>query len=230
MKTLSAAFAASLLLFLTTLANSAQAQNWTGFSVGVGGGVGFLDSNINANGSRSDQVGCATGLGGCTAGLVVREIDQNFSSSFSELGDAAGFFTLQGAYDYQFANRWVAGGFVDADWSGMSGHAKQSENSLITFVCATPPNCEGEPDGSFSPSNGLIDAEVSTNWSVSVGGRLGWLANPNTLLYFLASYTHADLGDARVKVNIPDPSDLIGVLLGGSPGTNPCSDSSTICL
>jgi hypothetical protein len=129
MKTLSAVLAA-LISILAAFVGPAQAQNWTGFSVGVGGGIGFLDSNINSSGSRTDEVGCAANSVGCPPGLVLREIDQNFSSSFRELGDADGFFTLQGAYDHQFANRWVAGGFVDVDWAGMSGHARQSENSI----------------------------------------------------------------------------------------------------
>jgi hypothetical protein len=33
--------------------------------------------------------------------------------------------------DYQFAPRWVVGGFVDADWSNVSGHAKQAGGSYI---------------------------------------------------------------------------------------------------
>jgi opacity protein-like surface antigen len=71
---------------------------------------------------------------------------------------------------------------------------------------------------------------MSTDLSVSVGGRIGWLANPGTLLYVLAGYTHADLGDAQVKVGIPDPSDLIGVLLGGPPGSSPFANSPTSLL
>ena len=36
-------------------------ETWTGFSVGVGGGVGFLNSDVNAKASRTDGVGCAAG-------------------------------------------------------------------------------------------------------------------------------------------------------------------------
>ena len=73
-------------------------------------------------------------LCGLPPGAVLREIDQNYSSSFSDLGGTGGFFTVQGAYDYQFAPRWVVGGFVDADWSNVSGHAKQAER-LFHHVC-----------------------------------------------------------------------------------------------
>ena len=97
----------------------------------------------------------------------------------------------------------------------------RQKNSSITFACANPGNCENQPVGSFAPSNGTIDTKVSTDWNISVGGRIGWLANQGTLLYLLAAYTHADLSDAQVKVSIPDPSDLVGVLLGGPPWGSP---------
>ena len=136
------------------------------------------------------------------------------------------FSPLQGAYDYQFAPRWVGGAFVDADWSNINANAKQTSNSSVSFVCPSD-DCTDQPNGSFSSSNGTIRTKISTDWNVSVGGRIGWLANPDTLLYFLAAYTHADLGDARVNVNIPDPSDLISVVLGGSPGNSPFPNSPT---
>ena len=47
---------------------------------------------------------------------------------------------------------------------------------------------------------------------------------------FLTAYTHANLSDAGVKVNIPDPSGLIGVMLGGSPGSSPFSNNPTSLL
>ena len=137
---------------------------------------------------------------------------------------------MQGAFDYQFAPRWVVGAFVDADWSNVSGHAKQAGGSYITFACDNPGNCEDQPVGSFAPSNGTINTKVSTDWNISVGGRIGWLANQGTLLYLLAAYTHADLSDAQVKVSIPDPSDLVGVLLGGPPGSSPFPTSNTSLL
>ena len=81
-------------------------QSWTGFSLGVGGGAGFLNANVDASASRSYRVGCAGDTRDCTSGVVLRDIEQESSSSFSDLGATGGFFTLQGAYDYQFAPRW----------------------------------------------------------------------------------------------------------------------------
>ena len=115
-------------------ASPTPVETWTGFSVGVGGGIGFLNSDVNAKASRTDGVGCAAGSVDCPSGTVLREIDQNYSSSFSDLGGTGGFFTVQGAYDYQFAPRWVVGAFVDADWSNVSGHAKQA-GELFRRIC-----------------------------------------------------------------------------------------------
>lgn len=109
----------------------------------------------------------------------------------------------------------------------ISTHSRQTGNSGIVFSCPNPGNCEDDPVGRFSTSNGTIDTKVNKDWSVSVGGRIGWLANEQTLMYFLAAYTHADLSDAQVKVNIPDPNDLIAVVLGGAPGTSPFPNSPT---
>ena len=211
---------------LGPLPAQAPGQTWTGFSLGVGGGVGSLNADVNSKASRTDGVGCAPNSNGCPPDVVLREIDQDYNSHFGDLGGTGGFFTLQGAYDYQFAPRWVGGAFVDADWSDISANAKQTNNSSVSFFCPSS-DCQDQPNGSFSTSNATIHTRVSTDWNVSVGGRIGWLANPDTLLYFLAAYTHADLGDARVNVNIPDPSDLISVVLGGSPGNSPFPNSPT---
>ena len=205
-------------------------QSWTGFSLGVGGGVGFLNANVDASASRSDRIGCAGDTRDCASGVVLREIEQESGSSFKDLGATGGFFTLQGAYDYQFAPRWVAGAFVDVDWSDIGASAKRTNDSSVTFLCPDTNNCEDQPNGSFVTSSSTIRTKISTDWNISVGGRIGWLANPDTLLYFLAAYTHAELGDAQVKATIPDPSELIGVVLGGSPGSSPFPNSPTTLL
>ena len=84
-----------------------------GLFLEVGGGVGSLNADVNSKASRTDGVGCAQNSDGCPPDVVLREIDQDYNS-FGNLGGTGGFFTLQGAYDYQFAPRWVGGAFVDA--------------------------------------------------------------------------------------------------------------------
>ena len=84
----------------------------------------------------------------------------------------------------------------------MSAVMQNRQKTLPSRLPAiTLANCENQPVGSFAPSNGTINTKVSTDWNISVGGRIGWLANQGTLLYLLAAYTHADLS-ARLS-NIP---------------------------
>ena len=134
------------------------------------------------------------------------DVTQSTTSNISDLSDTGGFFTVQGAYDYQFAPRWVAGAFVDADWSDLSAHARQTH---ISSPGSGPPVQDVVALFSVGDQKTTIDTQLSTDWSISVGGRIGWLANPGTLLYFLAAYTHQDLSDARVKVSIAAQSSLL---------------------
>jgi opacity protein-like surface antigen len=223
-------------------------ETWTGFSVGVGGGIAFMDADVNGKASRTDTVGeCSSKMihfegqplppdafidAPCDPEEKMRSIlDLSQTSTFNinDLSDTGGFFTVQGAYDYQFAPRWVVGAFVDADWSNLSAHAKETHTSSqnadqfatdLDFVFGV-----GE-------QKTTIDTKLSTDWSISVGGRIGWLANPHTLLYFLAAYTHQDLSDARVRVSIADPIQAFGVPTSALQPTimNGFSDSPTELL
>ena len=194
----------------------ARVETWTGFSAGIGGGVGTLNADMKSQAARTDTIGlCLIDCDVLSFDLL--DINQNYASSLSDLGDTGGFFTVQGAYDYQFASRWVAGGFVDADWSNIGGHSKQSSSSSLTLLPggSIPDEVDIDDDlaaalNSISGFNvplgkATIDSKVSTDWSVSVGGRFGWLATPSTLLYVLGAYTHQELSDARVNVRIADP-------------------------
>lgn len=105
-------------------------------------------------------------------------------------GGGKGWFgTVVAGYDVQFADRFVAGIFADYDFSDIKGQN-------INFS-----------GGSVSP-RGLNSA-----WSV--GGRLGFLASPATLLYVTGGYTHGEF--------LGGPSQFIATNLssiGGETGTN----------
>ena len=206
-------------------ASPAPVETWTGFSVGVGGGVGILSADVNSSAARADTIGICDLSGGCDPSLDLLVIDQSYASKLGDLSGTGGFVTVQGAFDYQFAPRWVAGAFVDADWSDINASSNQSSTSSLTIL----PN--GVPDGLFGDideegqaiidflsgfnvplSKTTISTKVSTDWSISVGGRLGWLASPSTLLYVLGAYTHQELSDAQVKVSIADPLQVVSDL------------------
>ena len=205
-------------------------ETWTGFSLGVGGGIAFLDADVNSKASRRDEVGqCVSETihfdsrdevnsndfidVPCDPAFAINpilDLTQSAVFNIDDLSDTGGFVTVQGAYDYQFAPRWVAGVFVDADWYDLSADARQTHAFSQTIV--VPDQCPGgicpaQLNGNRNinlKSVTTIDALISPEWSISVGGRAGWLATPNTLLYFLAAYTHTELDDARVNVGITD--------------------------
>lgn len=70
--------------------------------------------------------------------------------------------------DYQFADHWVGGVFADIDWSDMKGQY------LVGNAA------------------GVGSRELSSTWAV--GGRLGYLTTPSTLLYATGGYTQARFG------------------------------------
>jgi hypothetical protein len=215
----------------TDLGPPPPVETWTGFSLGVGGGVAFMDADVNSKASRSDEVGSCWSTpidvsSGPSPGredfidrpcdpsspfgppFLTQILDLSQRTTFiDDLSDTGGFFTVQAAYDYQFAARWVLGAFVDADWYDLSAHARQTSSFSQTIASPCIGICVEQLNGNPINLNSktTVDALISPEWSISVGGRVGWLATPGTLLYFLAAYTHADLDDARVKVSITDP-------------------------
>jgi opacity protein-like surface antigen len=72
----------------------------------------------------------------------------------------------------------------------------------------------------FTGGSATLDAKVGIDWSISVGGRFGYLATPDTLLYLLAAYTHAELENARFDVNITDPVTVTPFPTSGLSPTN----------
>lgn len=199
---------------------AAPIDTWTGFSVGVGGGIGILNGDLKTNAARTDTIGVC--ILDCGFTLDLLDINQDYASTLDDLGGTGGFFTVQGAYDYQFAPRWVVGAFVDADWSNIGGSSKQSSSASLTLLPGSIPGDLPEeiPEeildgiGGFNVPLGAatIKSEITTDWSISVGGRLGWLASPSTLLYVVGAYTHQELSTAQVKVSIADPLKPLGEL------------------
>jgi outer membrane immunogenic protein len=184
-------------------------ESWTGFYVGGGGGIGFFSTDVSSSSSRTDEVGfCRVedGKKKCER-KKEKEGDKNFQpfasllqsqSSNADLGDEGFFGTVQLGYDKQLGQRWVIGAFVDADWySDLEADSHQSSSTALKI------------DLGHSLKLPLSDlstvTSIGVDWSISVGGRFGFLATPGTLLYVLGAYTHAELDKSRVNVSIDDP-------------------------
>lgn len=80
------------------MARPAVADDWNGFSVGIGGGYGMADTRIN---------------GGVT------DLGVGLSAKTDGLPSSGGLFTLSAGYDHELLGPLIAGAFVDYDFSGV---------------------------------------------------------------------------------------------------------------
>ncbi|MEO9876733.1 MAG: outer membrane beta-barrel protein [Anderseniella sp.] len=109
------------------------------------------------------HVGIGGGYGAVNHRLAVDAFGASDVLSFSGIGGEGGLFTVEGGYDYQFSSDFVVGIMGDYTYSGIGT----------------------ELDVDVFGANFTLDA----SHSFSVLGRLGWLANPDTLIYGLVGWT-----------------------------------------
>lgn len=74
-----------------------------------------------------------------------------------------------GGFDYQFAQSWLVGVLADGDFTNIRGRAFNVNAS--------------------APVGGTAQFDARRAWAV--GGRIGYLVNPQTLTYFNGGYTEA---------------------------------------
>jgi len=199
---------------------SAPVESWTGASLAVGGGIGILTANVKGNASRTDTFGDCFEQDPCDF-VPFDGSDPTFISQFHQLNvnDLSGdgiFGTIQAAYDWQVASQWVLGVFIDADLYDINGHARQTSSVATDGLIFDRP--EVDSHFGFTLGDATLDAKVGLDWSLTLGTRFGWLARPDTLLYVLGGWTHAELQNTRFMVNITDPA---APLPGNSGGLVP---------
>jgi opacity protein-like surface antigen len=184
-------------------------ETWTGFSIGGGGGIGIFNVPVRGSADRvllqiCSEPECEDDLQNNPEqflqinGTIYTIIATLTALTFNidDLGDEGFFGTAQAAYDKQINDRLVLGFFVDADFfSDMKAKAQISSTQMIPLGILT------------------ADVSIGIDYTISVGGRIGYLVTPRTLLYFLAAYTHAELDHARLTVEY-DPNEY-----GGSMGS-----------
>jgi len=138
------------------------------------------------------------GVGG---GALTHELDVSILGGLLTFGQdygGEGFFgTLQVGYDYQIAPRWVVGAFADFDWVDMDAR-------VISVGLAGFP---------------LLNASIETDSMWTVGGRVGYLITPETMVYGLLGYTSLEFDG------------LNGSLLGGAiPFNIALSDADAVTV
>jgi outer membrane immunogenic protein len=124
-----------------------------------------------------------------------------FSASLEGLGAEGGFFTAGVGADYQVNSNIVVGAFFDYDWTDL-------ETSLDVGV-----------DVLGLTGSGGAKIEVDNLWSI--GGRVGYLVTPSTLLFLTAGYAQADISDLTAgidglgSISVARVGHVDGYFLGG---------------
>ena len=124
-----------------------------------------------------------------------------FAAELSGLGGDGGFFSLGVGLDYQVNSRFVVGAFFDYDWSDL-------DTSLDASLSIGGPTLGAG-----------ADIEVEDMWSI--GGRLGYLVSPSTMLFMTAGYSKADVSDLTANasglgsVTLARVGDFDGYFIGG---------------
>jgi outer membrane immunogenic protein len=140
------------------------AADWTGFYLGAGVGFRAADTGVNVNSAQNtdsppsmvDQFR----LAGCFAGLSCIRGQQLGGTSFR--------FSPYLGYNWQTNSRWVLG--IEAD----AGFGSQTTTSS-GYYPATP-----FLKDFLSTSNTF---SVKTTWDASLRGRVGYLVQPNVMIY-----------------------------------------------
>jgi outer membrane immunogenic protein len=198
----SVALAALAAIFLAAPAGAAdvtapmpEAPNWTAFHVGIGGGGIFGFVKEDSD------------------SFVNINNNTNFISMIgehnSDLGDAAFFGTVEAGFDYQM-DSVVIGVLANYDF----GKNKMKNKSNTDRI---------DNDGNFE-SNATYETKWEIGDSWAIGGRLGFLAMDNALIYVLGGYTEAkiksesDLSDdnnGNIQFKTSDSSWEDGWFVGG---------------
>ena len=166
----SVALAALAAIFLAAPAVAAdvtapmpEAANWTAFHVGVGGGGIFGFVQEDSNSDFNANLGEAQ--------------ETMFGEHNSDLGSADWMGTIEAGFDYQM-DSIVIGALVNYDF----GKNKMKNKSNTVEL----------ERGAFSEN-----ATYETKWEIgdswAIGGRLGFLAMDNALIYVLGGYTEAKI-------------------------------------
>ena len=175
------------------------AVDWTGFNVGVAGG--FSTVRHNAGLEAFDD-----GVGGL---LQIGPVDIFELNGDLDFGGEGYLGRLEAGYDFQFGQRVVLGAFADYTFNNA-----ESQVGLFGDYClegydsgtggpGTPDDC----DNNIVTATGDLTYTLETGDSWSVGGRAGFLVNPQTLLYGLGAFTRQNM---KADLTLNTGVDVIG--------------------
>ena len=166
--------------------------------MGVATALMFMTSNAIAGGTpgfaapnwTGFYVGLGVGGAFATHDLSARHVQEQQDGGAVQLlnaerlfhfdnGDGRFFGTVTLGYDQLVSSHWLAGVFVDYDFGNGDNHSRIGRTVLFDDINVSNEN----------------------NHAWSIGGRLGFLSSPGTLLYVSAGWTHISVeGDLSITV------------------------------
>jgi opacity protein-like surface antigen len=163
-----------------------MADPWTGFSVSVGGGAAKTDTDLNVDTAFHSASG-AVGQ--------IPTVTDSLGHTDARNDQWNGFGTLQAGYDYRMG-QFVLGTFADFDF--YPGQPAAASSASFDGIQTQP--------GGFThifPDLWSVSSNVELENTWAVGGRAGYLATPDILLYADGGYTQAKL-NGQVNFTYPD--------------------------
>jgi outer membrane immunogenic protein len=157
---------------------------------GDGATAAAIDTTPNAVTSwTGGYVGVGTGYSAANneVDLSVPPGDDFLTVGIDGFGHQGGFIALSAGYDYQIRPQVVIGAFVDFDMLNLK-HQDSLNFSL------------GDP--AFFELDGSLTGKIRD--MVMIGGRIGYLASPDTLLFGSFGYANADFSDVRIGASVND--------------------------
>ena len=161
-----------------------EAADWSGLWIGAGVGYGMARHEVEG-GYLADEIYACYAPVIIDGYIVDCEDGEDFGGALAfvesdGLGGEGVTFRLGGGYDFQLGDRFVAGVFGDYNFGDTSAEA----SGLGALVLSDAP----------PPPIGLgVGLKVDTGDSWVVGGRAGFLLNPDTLFYGVLGYTEMDM-------------------------------------
>lgn len=174
----------------------ADAADWTGFHIGVGGGVQHVHSRMSEG---ADAAG-SNALYGCDLSQMC---SQDFFTAGADashgVGKTSAFGTIEGGYDFQFSNI-VAGFLADYNFgkSSLRSHADGSWSTGTNSVdnSGSSPSVTDSSTVDGGPASVRQSLSLRNSWDL--GARLGFVAMPRLMVYTAGGYSRVKLREAAV--------------------------------
>jgi outer membrane immunogenic protein len=146
--------------------------NWTGFYIGGGAGVAFTDYDVDT--TSCDNSGSPSVCN--NEGPDNPKGDGSFELYDTDLDKTGVLGTAQIGFDFQLGDSFVLGIMGDGTWLDAEDHKFNHVEYLPQFTDTAGQEWKAKIDGMYT-----------------IAGRLGFLIQPDMLIYGLGGWTWADI-------------------------------------